>query len=91
MYKRQVQLLAKVFVLVLGGGGVHLVFHLEHYGNELYSVVGGFAVYEVAFAAGPGVVVLFKISVLKSGGPQFVEFGLTVLLKACLLYTSRCV
>ena len=74
-----VQFLEKVFVFVLCRRRVRLVFHFEHHGDELGAVGRAFAKDVIALAARFGVVVLFKIRVLKSGRPQAVELGFAML------------
>ena len=77
-----VQLPEEVLVLVLGGGRIHLVLHLEHDGNELHALVRAVPVDEVALAAGARVVVLFKRGVLERQRADAVELRHAVLLQA---------
>ena len=74
-----IEFLKEVLVFMLGRGLVVLVFHLEHDGEKFDAIGGGLPEDVIAFAAGAGVVVLLKVSVGESGGPQTVEFDLTVL------------
>ena len=74
-----IQFPEEILVLFFAGGGIHLVFHLEHDGEKFDAIGGGLPEDVIAFAAGAGVVVLLKVSVGESGGPQTVEFDLTVL------------
>ena len=76
-----VELLEKVLVLVLGGGGVRLILHLEHDGHNLRSGIILVAEDEVALAARPGIVVLLEVGIGKSRGSQLVELDLAMLLK----------
>ena len=76
-----VELLEKVLVLVLGGGGVRLILHLEHDGHDLRAGIILVAEDEVALAARPRIVVLLEVGIGEGRGPQFIEFDLAMLLK----------
>ena len=76
-----VELLEKVLVLVLGGGGVRLILHLEHDGHDLRAGIILVTEDEVALAARPGIVVLLEVGIGEGRGPQLVELDLTMLLK----------
>ncbi len=76
-----IEFLEKVLIPFFGGGGVALVFHLEHDRDDLVFVRVGIAKDVVTLAAALGVVVLFEIRFVESGGSQAVELGLAVLLQ----------
>ena len=77
-----VQLPEEVFVLVLAGGGVHLVFHFKHDGQDFRAVLRALPENEVPLAAGAGVVVLVEIGVGEGGHTDAVELRQTMLLQA---------
>ena len=54
---------------MFGCGGIHLVFHLKHYGYYLHSALITFTVDKIALAACSGIVVLFKVCIAKCGSP----------------------
>ncbi len=74
-----VELLKEVLVLVLGRRVVVLVFHLEHDGDDLVSVLVALTENEVALGAAARVVILLKIGVGEGRHAQAVELGLAVL------------
>ena len=71
-----VQLCEEVFILVLSGGGIGLVLHLEHDADHLSAVVVHLPEDEISLCAPAGVVVLLEVGVLESCCPEFVEFVL---------------
>ncbi len=76
-----VELLKEVLVLVLGRRVIVLVFHLEHDGNDLVSVLVALTENEVALGAAARVVVLLKVGIGEGRHAQAVELGLAVLLE----------
>ena len=73
---------------MLGGGGVGLVLHLEHDGDEFNSV-RRLAEYKVALTARARVVVLFKVGVWEGHHSHRVELCQTVLLEALADHLCR--
>ena len=73
---------------MLGGGGVGLVLHLEHDGDEFNSV-RRLAEYKVALTARARVVVLFKVGVREGHHSHRVELCQTVLLEALADHLCR--
>ena len=59
-----VELLEEIFILVLGGRRVHLVFHLEHNGN-VFEAIGIVTEDEITLAPTRGIIVFLKICIRK--------------------------
>ena len=60
---------------------VALVFHLEHDGDDLVTLVVGLSKHEVALRAVHHVVVLLEVCLREGGGAHLVELDLAVLLE----------
>ena len=64
---------------MFGGGGIHFVFHFKHNGDEFHPVCGLLAENIVSFAAGAGIIILFKIRILKAHSAVAVKLNFTML------------
>ncbi len=76
-----VKLLEKIFIFMLCGSLVHLIFHLEHNRDKLCPVRCCFSENKIAFASGSGIIILLKICRRKCGHTDRIKLIHTMLLQ----------